>query len=106
MHKPGRSAWRNEQRSTNSYCLNTFFQFWCHVTPIIGATVADQFLGKYKTILVFSGIYFFGLLILTLRAIPGAIASGATFPGFIVAIIVIGIASGGIKANVSPLVAE
>ncbi|KAG2204548.1 hypothetical protein INT47_012607 [Mucor saturninus] len=86
--------------------LNTFFQFWCYVTPIIGAIVADQYLGKYKTILVFSGIYFFGLLVLTLTSIPSAIDAGATFPGFIVAIIIIGIAAGGIKANVSPLVAE
>lgn len=86
--------------------LNIFFQFWCYVTPILGAIVADQYLGKYKTILVFSGIYVFGLLILTLTAIPQAIASGAAFPGFIVAIVVIGFAAGGIKANVSPLVAE
>lgn len=86
--------------------LNTFFQFWCYVTPIIGAIIADQYWGKYKTILVFSCIYFVGLLILTLTSIPAAIASGATFPGFIVAIVIIGLATGGIKANVSPLVAE
>ncbi|CAO0802192.1 unnamed protein product [Mucor circinelloides] len=94
---------RGQQTAT---ALNTFFQFWCYVTPIIGAIVADQYWGKYKTILVFSGLYFLGLLILTLTAMPAAIASGATFPGFIVAIIVIGLAAGGIKANVSPLVAE
>ncbi|KAI9487819.1 MAG: POT family-domain-containing protein [Benjaminiella poitrasii] len=86
--------------------LNTFFQFWCYVTPILGAIIADQYWGKYKTILVFACIYFVGLIILTLTSIPAAIASGATFPGFIVAIIIIGLAAGGIKANVSPLVAE
>ncbi|KAI7901750.1 MFS peptide transporter [Cokeromyces recurvatus] len=86
--------------------LNTFFQFWCYVTPIIGAIIADQYWGKYKTILVFACIYFVGLVILTLTSIPAAIASGATFPGFIVAIIIIGLAAGGIKSNVSPLVAE
>ncbi|KAI7884127.1 POT family-domain-containing protein [Mucor mucedo] len=86
--------------------LTTFFQFWCYITPIIGAIIADQYWGKYKTILVFACIYFVGLVILTLTSIPAAIASGATFPGFIVAIIIIGFATGGIKANVSPLVAE
>ncbi|GAA5803696.1 hypothetical protein HPULCUR_009179 [Helicostylum pulchrum] len=85
--------------------LTTFFQFWCYITPILGAIVADQFLGKYKTIL-FSIIYFVGLIILTLTSIPMAIESGAAFPGFIVAVIIIGLATGGIKANVSPLVAE
>ena len=86
--------------------LTTFLQFWCYITPIIGAIIADQMLGKYKTILVFACIYFVGLLVLTLTSIPAAIASGATFPGFIVAVIIIGFATGGIKANVSPLVAE
>ncbi|KAF7722241.1 peptide transporter ptr2 [Apophysomyces ossiformis] len=86
--------------------LTTFFSFWCYVTPILGAIIADQYLGKYKTILVFACIYMVGLLILTLTAIPAAIASNATFPGLIVAIIVIGLGTGGIKANVSPLVAE
>ncbi|KAI8342840.1 POT family-domain-containing protein [Chlamydoabsidia padenii] len=86
--------------------LTTFFQFWCYITPIIGAIVADSYLGKYKSILYFSIIYFVGLLILTLSSIPAAIQSGAAFPGFVVAIIVIGLGTGGIKSNVSPLVAE
>ncbi|CDS04124.1 hypothetical protein LRAMOSA07079 [Lichtheimia ramosa] len=86
--------------------LNTFFQFWCYVTPIIGAIIADQYLGKYKTIVVFAFIYLVGLVILVCTSIPMAIASGASFPGYIVAIIIIGLGTGGIKANVSPLVAE
>ncbi|KAM3587214.1 peptide transporter ptr2 [Umbelopsis sp. WA50703] len=43
---------------------------------------------------------------MTLTSIPSAIASGASFPGFIVGLIVIGLGMGGIKSNVSPLVAE
>lgn len=39
--------------------LNVFFQFFCYVTPILGAIVADQYLGKYNTILVFAVIYWF-----------------------------------------------
>ena len=47
-----------------------------------------------------------GLLVLVCTSIPSAIESGAAFPGFIVAIIFIGCGTGGIKGNVSPLVAE
>lgn len=94
---------RGQQTATS---LTTFFQFWCYITPILGAVIADQFWGKYRTILIFSIIYFIGLLILTLTSIPAAIDSGAAFPGFIVSIIIIGLGTGGIKANVSPLVAE
>ncbi|CAO3694701.1 unnamed protein product [Umbelopsis ramanniana] len=86
--------------------LNTFFQFWGYISPIIGAVIADQYLGKYRTIVVFACIYFCGLLILTLTSIPPSIESGGAFPGFIVAIIVIGFGTGGIKSNVSPLVGE
>lgn len=68
--------------------------------------IADQYLGKYKTILLFSGIYMTGLIILTCTSIPPAISAGSSFPGYIVAIIIIGLGTGGIKSNVSPLVAE
>ncbi|KAG0174584.1 peptide transporter ptr2 [Apophysomyces sp. BC1034] len=86
--------------------LTTFFNFWCYVTPIIGAIIADKYFGKYKTIVVFSCIYFVGLVLLTCTSIPASIQSGGAFPGYIVSIIIIGFATGGIKSNVSPLVAE
>ncbi|OZJ03127.1 hypothetical protein BZG36_03878 [Bifiguratus adelaidae] len=86
--------------------LVTFFQFFCYVTPILGGIIADQYLGKYKTILTFAIIYVVGLVIMTATSAPSAIASGGAFPGFIVSIIIIGFGTGGIKSNVSPLVAE
>ncbi|CAO3692610.1 hypothetical protein G6F70_005638 [Rhizopus microsporus] len=94
---------RGQQTAT---ALNTFFQFWGYITPIIGAIVADQYLGKYRTILLFASFYLVGLVILTATASPVAIANGAAFPGFIVGIIIVGLGTGGIKSNVSPLVAE
>ncbi|KAI9029846.1 POT family-domain-containing protein [Phycomyces nitens] len=94
---------RGHQTAT---ALTTFFQFWCYVTPILGAIIADQYLGKYRTILLFSILYFIGLLIITLTSIPAAMESGAAFPGFVVGMVIIGLGTGGIKSNVSPLVAE
>lgn len=86
--------------------LTTFFQFWCYVTPIIGAIVADQYLGKYKTIVWFCIIYLIGLLILVCTSIPVALEHGAGLGGFIVAILIIGLGTGGIKSNVAPLIAD
>ncbi|KAK9379358.1 POT family-domain-containing protein [Kockiozyma suomiensis] len=86
--------------------LNYFFQFWCYVTPILGAIIADQYLGKYKTICIFSGIYAVGLLIIFTTSLPVAIDAGASLGGLITAMIVIGLGTGGIKSNVSPLIAE
>jgi proton-dependent oligopeptide transporter, POT family len=70
--------------------LTNFFSFWCYVTPIIGAIVADNYLGKYNTILIFALIYMVGLLILFLTALPIAIENGAALGGLIAAMIVIG----------------
>ena len=86
--------------------LTDFFQFWCYVTPIIGAIVSDQFLGKYNTIFYFAWVYLCGVLILFFTSLPTAIEHGAALGGVIVAMIVIGLGTGGIKSNVSPLIAE
>ncbi|KAF6822479.1 MFS peptide transporter [Colletotrichum plurivorum] len=86
--------------------LNLFFQWFCYVTPILGAIIADQYLGKYKTILVFCAFYWLGLVILWTTSLPVAMEHGAGKPGYIVAIIVIGLGTGGIKSNIAPLIAD
>ncbi|KAI1315415.1 peptide transporter ptr2 [Mortierella claussenii] len=94
------------QGQQTATALNYFFQFFCYVTPVLGAIVADQYLGKYKTIALFCGVYMLGVLILVLTSIPASILANAALPGLIIAMIVIGLGTGGIKANVSPMVAE
>lgn len=76
------------------------------MTPLIGAIVADQYLGKYNTILIFCGVYIVGLLILTTTSIPSALEHGSGIGGFVVAVIIIGLGTGGIKSNVAPLIAD
>jgi len=56
------------------------FTALCYFTPIIGAILADSFLGKYRTILYVSIIYAIGQIVLTVGAIgdeeiPGLPAS-------------------------------
>ncbi|KAL7136301.1 hypothetical protein ABFS83_10G020600 [Erythranthe nasuta] len=40
----------------------------CYVTPLLGAFLADAYLGRYWTIATFSTIYVFGMTVLTLSA--------------------------------------
>lgn len=63
-------------------------------------------MGKYNTILLFACVYIAGLLILFVTSLPFAIESGAALGGLVAAMIVIGLGTGGIKSNVSPLIAE
>lgn len=76
------------------------------VTPILGAVIADQYLGKYKTIVLFTIIYISGILVLFLTSQPVSLNNGAGLGGFIASILIIGIGTGGIKSNVAPLTAE
>ncbi|EUC39179.1 hypothetical protein COCCADRAFT_31902 [Bipolaris zeicola 26-R-13] len=93
-------------KQSGATAMTNFFQFWCYLTPLFGAIVADQYLGKYATIKWFSLIYMGGITILFLTSLPWAIRSGAAFPGLVVAMLIIGLGTGGIKSNVSPLIAE
>lgn len=76
------------------------------MTPIFGAIIADQYLGKYKTIVLFCFVYIVGLLVLLLTSLPVSLEHGAGLGGFIVAVLVIGLGTGGIKSNVAPLIAD
>jgi dipeptide/tripeptide permease len=86
--------------------LSNFFMFWCYLTPIMGAIVADQYLGKYTTIKYFSVVYMIGILVLFVTSMPISIENGAAFPGLAAAMIIIGLGTGGIKPNVAPLIAD
>ncbi|CAG8469636.1 12241_t:CDS:2 [Ambispora gerdemannii] len=86
--------------------LALFFSFFCYLTPILGAIIADRYIGKYKTILFSSFVYMVGLSVLTFSALPASVDAGAALPGLVLALIIIGFGAGGIKSNVSSMVAE
>ncbi|KAJ3144810.1 peptide transporter ptr2 [Geranomyces michiganensis] len=98
---------------SDATALSNFFTFFAYATPLLGAVVADQWLGKFKTILSFSVIYLAGFLLLTITSIPTGtdedgfhIYSGAAFPGYVISLIIIGTGTGGIKSVVSPMCAD
>ncbi|CAE7208615.1 unnamed protein product [Rhizoctonia solani] len=96
---------KGQQASTG---LTTYNSFFSYCTPILGAIIADAYWGKFKTINVFVIWGGIGHIILTATAIPSVLQhspSGA-FAGFIISITIIAFATGAIKSNVAPLVAE
>jgi POT family proton-dependent oligopeptide transporter len=83
---------------------NTEATYWYHIftsavyfTPILGALIADVFLGKYKTILLLSLIYCFGHL---------SLAINETRMGLTLGLTLIAIGAGGIKPCVSAHVGD
>ncbi|KIY69416.1 PTR2-domain-containing protein [Cylindrobasidium torrendii FP15055 ss-10] len=90
-----------------SFSIRTFLNFWFYVTPFIGGIVADCWLGRYNTIMLFSIIYLIGHIILVASATPASLEDTDRALGLLIfSIIVMGIGGGAIKANVSPMIAE
>lgn len=94
------------QGQTAATGLQNMFQFLAYITPIFGGMIADAKWGRYNTICVFCGVYFVGLLIILLTSIPSALSHGGGLAGWTVGAVVVAIGTGGIKSNVSPLVAD
>lgn len=92
-----------QQASTG---LNTFYQFWCYVTPLGGAYIADTYWGRYKTICVSVAIAILGHIIMIISSVPGVIEKDSAIGPFALSLVVMGIGTGGFKSNISPLIAE
>ncbi|ESN91180.1 hypothetical protein HELRODRAFT_90364, partial [Helobdella robusta] len=82
------------EEDTSTVFYHTFVVF-CYATPILGAMIADGWLGKYKTILYVSIIYACGSILMTVSAIKFT-----RWLAFI-ALLVIAFGTGGIKPCVS-----
>ncbi|XP_042491483.1 protein NRT1/ PTR FAMILY 8.1-like [Macadamia integrifolia] len=89
----------------------------CYFTPLLGAFLADAYLGRYWTIASFSILYFLGMSLLTMSAaVPGLKPScnsdGVCHPTqtqvgvFFLAIYLIALGTGGIKPCVSSFGAD
>ncbi|KAF8396886.1 hypothetical protein HHK36_018521 [Tetracentron sinense] len=89
----------------------------CYITPLIGAFLADAYLGRYWTIACFSVIYVFGMTLLTLSASvhglrPLCNENGVCNPSnaqsavCFIALYMIALGTGGIKPCVSSFGAD
>ncbi|KAI3966796.1 hypothetical protein MKW92_040849 [Papaver armeniacum] len=90
----------------------------CYVTPLLGAFLADAYLGRYWTIAIFSIIYVFGMTLLTLSASVHGLKPPCDSQGInchpnglqtkicFVALYMIALGTGGIKPCVSSFGAD
>ena len=88
-----------------SYMYTHLFVFGVYFLPVLGAIVADGFLGKYRTILWLSIVYCFGNLTLACMATSWGIAIGQRVM-LLVGLILICLGAGGIKPCVSANVGD
>ncbi|KIW67902.1 hypothetical protein PV04_07117 [Phialophora macrospora] len=87
--------------------INTFNTFWVYCVPLLGAWVADEHWGRYKTICVSIAIAIIGHIVLVISAIPPVIThQTACYAVFMLGLIIMGFGTGGFKPNISPLIVE
>ena len=75
------------------------FTMLCYFSPLMGAILADGYIGLYRTILYVSIVYFLGEVVLTLTSI-GPLGAPNTW-GPAIGLIIIALGTGGIKPCVS-----
>ena len=88
-----------------SYMYTHLFVFGVYLLPVLGAILADGFLGKYWTILSLSIVYCLGNLTLACMATSWGIAIGQRIM-LLVGLILICLGAGGIKPCVSANVGD
>ncbi|XP_008326563.1 solute carrier family 15 member 2 isoform X2 [Cynoglossus semilaevis] len=77
------------------------FSSLCYFTPILGALIADSWLGKFKTIIYLSIVYVIGHVVKSVGAIPTVGDTTAHIALSIVGLILIALGTGGIKPCVA-----
>ena len=87
------------------------FSFAAYTFVLLGGWVADSYLGRAKTVLVFALFYLVGLVVLTVSASPAGFSSFPYNPTWAVAGLGVGLGliclgTGGIKSTISPLMAD
>lgn len=100
-------------QADNSYAV---WSGLCYCAPLLGGWLADSYLGRFKTIGIFSGVYLLGLIVLIIGVLPRdqmdatyADASAArtlTEVLVYIGIYTMALGDGGIKPNVSTFGAD
>ncbi|KAM8854845.1 solute carrier family 15 member 2 [Spinachia spinachia] len=88
----------DKDRSTAVYHA---FSSLCYFTPILGALIADSWLGKFKTIVYLSLVYVVGHVVKSVGAIPTVGDVNAHISLSMLGLILIAIGTGGIKPCVA-----
>uniref|UniRef100_A0A8K9XXP0 Solute carrier family 15 member 2 n=1 Tax=Oncorhynchus mykiss TaxID=8022 RepID=A0A8K9XXP0_ONCMY len=88
----------NQNLSTAVYHA---FSSLCYFTPILGALIADSWLGKFKTIVYLSVFYVLGHVVKSVGAIPSVGDSTIHIALSMVGLILIAFGTGGIKPCVA-----
>ncbi|EGD75491.1 oligopeptide transporter [Salpingoeca rosetta] len=86
---------------TRATVLYHVFIMLSYLTTVFGGILADSSLGKFRTILYLSCVYFAGNTVMAVTAIPSVAGDPPNWAGAMIGLLLIAIGTGGIKPCVS-----
>ncbi|KLT42649.1 major facilitator superfamily MFS-1 [Cutaneotrichosporon oleaginosum] len=89
-----------------SATVSALFTVMAFASPLFGGALADVRWGKFRTIAVGTAVSGAAHVLCIWAAVPSVLSSGTAFPPFIVSVILLGGATGLIKANIAPLMGQ
>jgi POT family proton-dependent oligopeptide transporter len=101
-HTPG-ALGLGQAVATRIYCC---FYIFYYVTPILVAFIADSKLGQYLSLVITVVLYCLGIVALTISSIPSNLDKGWGVSGLVVAMFLVGLGGGGVKAILPPFLAD
>lgn len=87
--------------ASTAFALRSSFRMLAYVFPIFGGYIADNVLGRYKTILYFTTVYVIGVALMALGAVPALMTQTTGYIVYLLgAFVFTAIGTGAIKPNV------
>lgn len=81
--------------------ISSCWSMLCYLSCIVGGYVADNRIGRYRTILYFALVYVVGVVLVACAAIPRVMESSACLPLYLCgALVFVSLGTGAIKPNV------
>ncbi|KAF7185110.1 putative peptide transporter ptr2 [Pseudocercospora fuligena] len=86
--------------------VSNAYMVFASLTPIPLAVIADLWLGRYKTLVISLSLGALGCIVQLITSIPALLRSGGGPAGLGLAMVLIGIGTGGIKSVFSPFLGD
>ncbi|KAI0390278.1 oligopeptide transporter [Xylariaceae sp. FL0594] len=99
---PGALGLGESKASTIQYAYLVFQ----YLTPLPFAIISDMWIGRYKTVLISLSFVVIGYIVLVITAVPVLLERGSGLGGFVVAMVFIGLGTGGLSAVFYPIIAD
>ncbi|KAJ5114281.1 oligopeptide transporter [Penicillium alfredii] len=107
VNVPGALSMGQQASTGLTLSIRPVNSFWSYIMPLFGAFLADQYLGRFRTIMWAIGAALIGHVVMVVSAIPSVISHpNGSIACFSIGLVIMGVGTGGFKANISPLIAE